>query len=499
MYESLKKLYLELSKQEKRKLFLLGIVVVISSIVQVVGVASIFPFIAVATNPEVIDSNAYLSWFKLLLNINDNRDFLMILGGGVLAMLILTNAFLAFSTWLTVSFIETMLNTMAYRMLQRYLTESYLFHLQRNSAELMKNLTIEVTRVVNGGFMSAITIVSKGFGALCILCFLVILDPYIAAIMGGVLGGAYVMIYFTIRKKIARVGREATQLFSERYRYISESLGGIKDLMVLGRERLFLDRFSEVSEKVIKCQVYKRSVTELPRFLLETISFGGILAITIYFVAVKDDTQTILPMIALYGLAGYRLMPALQAVFQSTANLKHDIAAVDLFYDDLKGLSNQTLHSVVGVSPAAQKNKTLLLEKEIELRNICFRYPNVTNDAISQLSLKIKANTSIGIVGSSGSGKSTLVDIILGLLNPRGGEIVIDGKPLTPENLRAWQNNIGYVPQMIFLADSSVSENIAFGIASDEIDQTAVENAAKLYAGSSDFAKTAQIQRFCNY
>ncbi len=483
MYGSLKKLYLEFSPQEKRRLLLLLVLIIITALLQVVGIASIFPFIATASDPSVVDKNAYLFAAKTYLQIKDNRDFIVVLGGGVLLALVLTNLFLAFSTWVSMRFVVTTNNTLAFRLLQRYLNENYLFHLKRNSAELLKNLTTEINRVVNGGIMSAINVVSKGFTALCILIFLILVDPMVAVIVGAVLGLAYAVIYWAIRLKLSRIGIVVTHLLTDRMRYINESLGGIKELKVLGRERYYLKQFRNVSEEIIHHQVFSRAVVDLPRFLLETIAFGGILAMTMYLVAVKNNAQTVLPMISLYALAGYRLMPALQGIFQSTATLKHDIAAVDLFYKDIKG--TEKLPFDLAESDLVIE-RPLPLKKRLVLNNISFHYPNVSKQAVNQLSLSIKANTSIGIVGTSGSGKSTLVDILLGLLQPQEGLISVDGEQLTDINLRAWQNNIGYVPQVIFLADSTVSANIAFGIPDAEINQQAVEKATKM-ANLHDF------------
>jgi len=483
MYRSLKKLYSEFSPQEKRRLLLLAVIIIITALLQVVGIASIFPFISAASDPSIVDKNEYLLMAKTFLEIKDNRHFIVVLGGFVLLTLILTNLFLAFSTWVTMKFVVTTNNTLAIRLLQRYLNESYLFHLKRNSAELLKNLTSEINRVVNGGIMSAINVVSKGLTALCILIFLVLVDPMIALIVGSVLGVSYALIYWSIRLKLGRIGLIVTQLFTDRMRFINESLGGIKELKVLGREQYYLKQFREVSKEIIKHQVFNRAAVDLPRFLLETIAFGGILAMTMYLVAVRNDVQTVLPMISLYALAGYRLMPALQGVFQSTATLKHDIAAVDLFYEDIKGTTKLPFDFV---DDSLAIEQSLPLNKDLVLKDISFHYPNTTKQAVKNLSLSIKANTSIGIVGTSGSGKSTLVDIILGLLEPQQGSIAVDGEVLTDDNLRSWKNNIGYVPQVIFLADSTVSDNIAFGIPSQEIDQKAVETAAKM-ANLHDF------------
>jgi len=458
------------------------LVIIITALLQVIGIATIFPFISVAADPSIIESNVHLLAFKAYFNIGSDQDLIVILGGGVLITLVLTNVFLAFSTWITLKFVETTVHELSVRLLRRYLLENYLFHLKRNSAELLKNLSSEVYRVVNGGFLSAINIVSKGLTAICILAFLVIIDPVVAAVTGGVLGLSYALIYWLIRAKLGEVGLTVTHLFTDRMRCINESFGGIKELKVLGREESYLKQFNAVSEEIIDHAVFNGSVVMLPKYVLETVAFGGIVCMTVYLVSVRGDAQNVLPMISLYALAGYRLMPALQGIFQSTATLKHDIAAVDLFYNDIKTVDK----NANALFSQSDEGAQLPLNNCLSLENISFNYPNVANKAVRGLTLNIKANTSIGIIGTSGSGKSTLVDIMLGLLQPQKGGISIDGVKLTQNNIRMWQNNIGYVPQVIFLADSTVRENIAFGVQSKDIDQKAVEQAAKM-ANLHDF------------
>lgn len=476
MYESLKKLYSEFSSKEKRRLLLIAIVIILSALLQVIGIASIFPFISVASNPEVIDSNNYLLFLKNILGIKNNQQFLIALGLAVLLLLILTNAFLAFSQWLKTKFIAETVHDLTHNMFQRYLYEEYEFHLYRNSSELVKNLTAEVGRVVNGGIMSAITVVSGGVTTLCILILLISIDPYIALSVCVVLGGFYSVIFWVVKVKLSWVGQETTRLLTERMKYYNEALGGVKELMVLGRENHYLTQFIKNSEELVKFKVFASAVMELPRYMIEVVSFGGIISITIYLVAVKGDTQSALPMIALYGLAGYRLMPALQSMFKSLATLKHDIAAVDLFYDDLKAKDKLNKIDIEKTST----EETFSFSQSLNIDDICYQYPSATKLAINHLSLSIKANSSIGIVGGSGSGKSTLIDIILGLLKPQNGSLKVDGNTINAQNIRNWQNNIGYVSQVIFLADSSITENIAFGVPKDEIDNESVENAAKM-------------------
>lgn len=477
MYGSLQKLYLEFSTQEKRRLLFIACVVVLSALIQVVGIASIFPFISAASNPSVVETNEYLFAAKLYFGIDNNRHFIVLLGIFVLITLIMSNLFLAFTTLTTTQFVVRTNHSLAYRLLRQYLNATYLFHLDRNSAELLHIISNEVSRVVNGGIMSTINIVSKGFTALCILIFLILIDPIIALIVGLVLASSYALIYLSIQTRLKKIGVLIVKLFSERIRFINESLGGIKELKVSGREGFYLKRFKDVSDEMIGHQVFARAAIDLPKYLLETVAFGGILAITIYLVAVRNDIGNVVPLISVYGLAGYRLMPALQGIFHSAATLRHDIAAVDLFYEEIKATENteSSLNENDGVT-----TEFLPLEKNFVIEAMSFYYPNSSKMAITDLSITIKANTSIGIIGTSGSGKSTLIDVILGLLQPQQGKLLVDGQILTTHNMRAWQNNIGYVPQVIFLADSTISENIAFGLPISEIDQLAVEKAASM-------------------
>jgi len=228
---------------------------------------------------------------------------------------------------------------------------------------------------------------------ICILILLVVIDPLVALIVGATLSMSYTIIYWSIRTKISKIGVAVTQLFSDRLRLVNESLGGIKELKLLGREKYYLKKFRDVSKEIIRKQIFSRTATELPKYILESIAFGGILAMTIYLVAVRDDAGTVLPMISLYGLAGYRLMPALQGVFKSTATIRHDIAAVDLFYEDIKGGDN--LPFTFNDDDGREINK-MPFSGTIELDGVSFNYPNTKERAIKELALSINCNDIVG-------------------------------------------------------------------------------------------------------
>jgi len=479
MISSLYNLYTHFSKQEKRSLLFLLIVMIFTGLAQVAGIASIFPFISVASNPEIIETNTYLHWFKGFIGVKTNRQFIVVLGVAVFITMVITNIFLACSTWLTVKFSINNTHALSMALLRQYVHEGYLFHLRRNSAELLKNMTSEIIRVINGGVLNVLGIVSKLILIFFIIAMLVFIDPLTAVIVAAVFSVFYGAVYLLIQKKLGESGKVITRLFAERYKLANEALGGIKELKVLGRESYFTSRFEAVSNQSIKLQVFVRTVSELPRYLIELIAFGSLITVTVYFISYKEDTSGLLAMISIYAYSGYRLLPAIQDVFKKMVTLKHDIAAVDLLYADLK---NKTAMS-------QQNGSILKLMKGISIQNLDFSYPGASNKAISNLTLNIKANTSVAIVGKSGSGKSTLIDILLGLIEPQKGEILIDGLLLDSSAKRKWQNNIGFVPQAIFLADSTIRENIAFGVDHNNIDEEAVIRAAKM-ANIHDFIES---------
>lgn len=239
---------------------------------------------------------------------------------------------------------------------------------------------------------------------------------------------------------------------------------------------MFEERFQKISKTYAHYESISQITPLLIRYMIEMIAFGGMLVIALYLIGTKEDLSLFLPMIGLYALAGFRLLPAAQQLFSGITLIRYNAAAVDILYSDyLLSRSTQTSNAPL-----------MKLNKHLNLNNICFSYPNAKKLSLDNLSLSIKNNSTIGIVGTSGAGKTTLVDIILGLLEPLGGEIIVDGQKITADNVSGWQKNIGYVPQNIYLLDKSIKANIALGIEDEEIDFERVEKSAKL-ANLHDF------------
>jgi ATP-binding cassette, subfamily B, bacterial PglK len=485
MFESLSKLFFEFNHKEKRNFWMVLLIVLASSLIQVIGVASIMPFIALVAEPQLLESNKWLLLFKSSLNLNSAKDVLLALGMVVFSILVLTNSLMALTSWSIGRFSIGLTHDLSVKMLTCYLNEKYLFHLHRNSAELLQNLTNEVYRAINGGVMNGILFLSKVLSAGFIIALLIYVDPFVAFIMGLLLGGSYVVIFLLVKKRLGEEARSLSKAYSERNRIINESLGGIKELKLLGREYNYLKRFRKVSDDLIKYQVFSKLTAELPKYLMETVAIGGILAATIYLISIKENMSTVLPVISLYALAGYRLMPALQGIFQSATALKSNLASIDSFYEDIKGQAS-VLNLIDEPEDPNLYTEPMQFREGLVLQSVFFKYPNTSNWAISDISLNFRANTTIGVVGESGSGKSTLVDLILGLIEPDKGAVCIDGIALNAKNKKNWQSNVGYVPQFIYLTDSSIAENIAFGLNENGINVAEVVRSAKM-AGLHEF------------
>jgi len=478
-----KKLFSLFSREEKKSVKRLLVVIIVLGFVEVIGVVSIAPFMALAANFNLIHENAKLAYLYHLLHFSSPQGFLIFFGFVLLFIFLFANAFSAFAMVLIYKFSARQNHRLATKMLSMYLSKPYSFYLTRNTADLSKNILIECNTFSDGVVLPLLTGVSKLISIILICLLLFVINPVVAFLIAIVLGGAYTGIYIFFHKPLAQFGEDRLQASTYRFKVTNEAFGGLKEIKVLGRESAFVDKFSVAAKAFATLVVKVKLITQLPRFLLESIAFGGILLVTIFLIETGNQFSSIIPMLALYALAGYRLMPCLQQLYLSAATIKNQYAVIDVVYNDLhKELS-------AGVHKASVPN-TLSFQHEIQLKDLFFSYESSETPVIDHLNLNIKKNTTIAFAGSTGAGKTTLVDIILGLLFPDAGSILVDGVKINAKNLRAWQNNIGYIPQEIFLCDGTIAENIAFGIPEDQIDHQKVIEAARV-ASLHDFVSDA--------
>tara|TARA_E500000178_G_scaffold351271_1_gene412019 strand:- start:496 stop:1689 length:1194 start_codon:yes stop_codon:yes gene_type:complete len=273
------------------------------------------------------------------------------------------------------------------------------------------------------------------------------------------------------RKYLHKFGDQRLKANELRFISVSEAFGAAKEIKIGGLEKIYLKRFSDPAHIFARAITKASIFAEFPRFVFEIIAFGGILLVTLYLMTQTGNFSDVLPILSLFVFAGYRLMPALQKIYASIATLTYIGPSLDKLYDDIKLLKKTDQY---------QHQNTLSINKAVTLKNIHFNYPNTTRTALKNINISIPVKSTVALVGATGSGKTTIVDIILGLLEAQKGNLEVDGQIITKQNLRAWQQSIGYVPQNIFLADDTIAANIALGVETKDINQLALEKASKI-------------------
>ncbi len=474
MFETIRKILKLLLIGEQRKFYWLVAAIVVMTLFEIVGLASIFPFLSVISNPGMIQTSHKLKWIYDTMGFTSQDTFLLVLAAATFVIMVANNLFRAAVSVAVIRFTWLKRYLISKQLLSQYLYEPYAFFLNRNSSQLLSYLVSEVGRLVSGVLIPVMQIFARSLLALLILVLLIIVDPIVAIVVTLVMGGGYAIVYLFVRKILSESGQNFLAYSNKMYKVLNEAFGGIKDIKLLGKERAFIDEYSVPVRKMVNCYSSQFLVAQIPRYAFEVMAFGGILAMTIYLVVIKKDHQHVIPLVGLYALAAYRLMPTLQQIFADLTNIRFSRAALETIYDEFFHCTYSNNEEPIG--PIS----VLPFTRAVEFRDITFQYPKAQKPVIEDLNMSIKANTTVGFVGETGAGKTTLVDVFLGLLSSQQGEIIVDGTKLNRDNLRAWQANVGYVPQHIYLCDDSITRNIAFGVPDHKIDRAAVQCAAQI-------------------
>jgi len=469
-----KKLLALFTPQERKPAGLIMVMILVMDFLDMLGVASIMPFIAILANPELVQSNALLNTTFIIsrqIGIHTIDQFLFALGVLVFFLLVISLAFKALTTDAQLRFILMREYSISKRLVEGCLHQPFCWFLSRHSADLGKTILSEVGAVIGNGVMPMMTLIAQGTVAIALLMLLILIDAKTALIVGLTLVTSYTLIFRATRGLLNRMGTERLIANQARFTAISEAFGASKEVKVGGLEQAYINRFSGPAQTFALNQATAQVISQLPRFAIEAIAFGGMLLLVLYLMLQSGSFAGALPIIALYAFAGYRLMPALQQIYGAFTQLRFVGPAIDALHAEL--MSFQPVHPNPGQDAIA-------FEQAITLEQIEYSYPNAAQPAVKNLSITIPAKSIVGFVGATGSGKSTTGDLILGLLEAQKGKLAVDGQVISKHNCSAWQRKIGYVPQQIYLSDNTVAANIAFGQDAKDINQQAVERAAKI-------------------
>jgi ABC-type multidrug transport system fused ATPase/permease subunit len=462
-----------LTKREKRQFFFVLFSFLIMGFIELLGVGSIGPFISIISNPEVIHTNIYLNKAYNYFNFSNDTSFIIAFGIIVIVVFAVSNICLSLISFIIFFYSGERRHSISMRLFERYLRQPYVFYLNINTAELSKIILTDVNYFVGNVLIHLLNLISCFIVSSSIVILFLIVNPLASVIITLVLGVLYFLIFTLVRKYLGKKGIERSVQNTLKYKYVNESFGGIKDIKILGKEKVFLDSFSGPSQKFARNDAISEVVNEVPKYLIETIAIGGMLSIIMVMVHTGGRIENFLPILTIYAFGAYRMLPLLQKMFKSIASIKYNFPIVENLYNDLKKLPE-------GISLNDENIKKMEINNNIKLENIVFSYPNNDKEVIRNQTLTIKANSSIALVGSTGCGKTTFVDIVLGLLYPKSGKLCIDGIEIDDNNRKSYQKNLGYVPQSIYLTDDTIRNNIAFGISSEKIDDNQIIQAAKL-------------------
>jgi ABC-type multidrug transport system fused ATPase/permease subunit len=463
-----------LGPRERRQFQWLVILIILMGLSNMLGVASVLPFLAVIANPDAIEGNRLLSWLYGASGVTETSDFLIVLGVLVFLVMVLTTLIRIIGFYAMTRFTKMRTLSLSTALMTHYLGHSYVWFLSRHTADLGKTILSEVSQVVNGPVEAALRLLANAVMVGFLVVFLFLIDPVAAVGAALLFGVSYGVIFLMARQKLTRMGKQRVESNRQRFQIMQEAMGGIKSVKLRNLERSYIDRFQEPAAKVARNDASLAIISELPRHLLEVIAFGGMILFVLWLLATREGMiADVIPVLGVYAFAAARMFPTIQQLFVAVSTLRFGRPALDALHAELTDQPSRD------VTQGAEL-PAIPLRNSLQLDRVSFAFPGTDRRALKELSLTIKAYTTVGIVGSTGAGKTTAVDLILGLLQAQSGELKVDGLVIDERNVRAWQKSVGYVPQDIFLVDDSVAANIAFGVLPEDIDMERVEAAAKV-------------------
>jgi HlyD family secretion protein len=480
MLKIIKELFSLLTPLQRRNFYILQMLVILMAFTELLGIASIAPFMAIVGDISLLEKDNVFAKLYVWSDLTSPNEFLFYTGLSVLVMLTVSTIVSMFTVWKLALYGARVGTEISDRLYGHYMQQNWLFHASGSSASLTKQVSSDAVRVTNGIVQPLLQINAKLVLTIFILSGILIYDPLVA--IGGFLlfVGAYFLLYKLVRERLLQNGRNVSQVFTQRFRLMNEGFGGIKDVLLLNRRHDFVSRFEAGGKVLADAQGNNNAITQVPRYFIELVAFGSMIGLVLLLLKLHEgNLGAVLPILAVYALTAFKLLPALQLIYANVSAIKGNIPAFEAIKDDLA--KSKPLDKGEKLSALNKDSEELLhLHKQICFTNISFSYPNKHTTAVQDLTLSIPVNKVVGLVGPSGSGKSTAIDLLLGLLTPQQGQLSVDNIPITVANKRQWQNTIGFVPQSIFLSEGTIAENVGFGIPEKVINISQVNKALQL-------------------
>lgn len=468
-----------LTRRQRRSALVAQVISVAMAFSTVTGIAAIAPFFAVIGEPRLIDRNTLLHWLYVHGNFPGQHAFVVALGMAFVAVVLLANLVNALGS--------LALNRVALRigcelqttLFKEYLSRPYAFHAATNSTILFNNIVHETARITEGIVRNVLLVVTNLATALFIVVSVLLFDPALSITMLLVLGGGYGLIYLGMRGRLLRVGQTFSRAWSGQTRIVTESFGAIREILLLRDRRTFQGAFERASAEVAHSNAQVHLLGQVPKHVMECVAVSALVVAAVVPGSHDGGMGSWLGELTFLAFAAYRLLPTLQQLFVATVRIRADRAALSLIAPDLRQARAGQAAAPRRAPHPGDATWQQRPREEIRVKDVSFHYSPERPAALDSINLRIPARATVGIVGANGSGKTTLMDVIAGLLVPTSGELQVDGVVVDDASRADWQARIAYVPQDIFLLDSTIAHNIAFGSEPEAIDWPRLVRAAQ--------------------
>lgn len=478
---TLKELNYLLDKKMKLRIIIIFILIMIGSAVELVGVAIVLPIVDLAMGVD--NNNWYIEIVNQVTGATDKRELLIWLVALTIGIYIVKDIYLLFMNRQLYRFAMDLKRQMATRLMKAYLKQSYSYFLQSNTSDLIRSVngdTAQLYEIVN----NILQVTSNGFTAACIILFLAVTNFQMTMIVAALLGVSALLLVFVFQKKLRKMGRRSQVLNGFMIKYLQETFEGIKEIKLLNNEKHFISQYGKSYKELSDIGISSMTYNLLPKYMIEVVCISGILGYLGINVLFNDNYMTLMPQLAVFCVAAYKLLPSVNALNGYINTIIFHRASIDLVYRDI--LAADKMEQSFEENKSSEED--FEFNEEIKLENVDFAYAGKETNVITNASLEIQKGKSVAFIGASGGGKTTTADIVLSLLSPVKGKVTVDGRDIT-ENIWGWRKKIGYIPQTIYLTDDTIRRNVAFGIEPEEIDDNEVWRAlkdAQLY----DFVKS---------
>jgi ATP-binding cassette, subfamily B, bacterial PglK len=474
-----------LDRRDRLRLSVIIILMFLGAIAETIGIGIIPSFVGLLGNDNVLKNVGIVRWAYKLTGFQDYRDFVQWFCAALMAVYVLKNAYLAWLSYIQTQFIYQQQYKISRRLMSRYLRQPYTFYLQRNTAEILRNLNVEVPDLFTEVMRDILIILTELLVMVCVSTLLMSVEPQSTLVAVLVLGVSSLVFYQLVRRPVSLWGKQQHHHMGQMMQWVNQGLGSIKETRVLGRESYFLHQYRLSAAAYTEAMQRIQFINKLPRLYVETVAVIVLLLVLMLDLTQGRRPRSLLLLLSLFAMAAFRMMTSMNRIVAAVSTIRFYSHALDAVQGDLMSIAPG--ETGLQSSPIVR----LRLRESIELDGISYTYPGTQNPALHQLSLQIRRGDAIGIAGPSGAGKTTLVDVLLGLLIPDGGEVRIDGQPLLRQRA-AWQRCIGYIPQNVYLSDDTIRRNVAFGVPDEDIDEAQVWRALRLAQLGSFTEKLSQ-------